>query len=339
MKNHDIERHVKGESQFVDDILVPEGLLYASVSYSKIAHGELLNINIEDAAKIKGVRGIFTARDIPGENQIGGIVHDEELLATDRVEFIGQPIAIVVADSQLIAMEVARKIEIEVKELPVITDPREAFKADQLIVPPRTFNLGNVDECWNQCDYIIEGSAESGGQEHLYLEVQGAFAYPVEGGGVKIVSSTQSPTAVQRVAARILNLPMHKIEVDVLRLGGAFGGKEDQANAWAAMTALASFKLNKPVKLILPRQEDMRMTGKRHPYSSDFKIGLDKKGKIIGYEVKFYQNAGAAADLSPAILERTLFHCTNSYYIPNVKATAISCKTNLPPNTAFRGFG
>jgi len=339
MKNYDIERHVKGESQFVDDILVPEGLLYASVSYSKIAHGELKSINIKDAAKIKGVRGVFTARDIPGENQIGGIVPDEELFAKDKVEFIGQPIAIAVADSNLIAMEAARKIEIETKELPVITEPREAFKANQLIAPPRTFNLGNVDDCWNQCDYVIEGIAESGGQEHLYLEAQGAFAYPVEGGGVKILSSTQSPTVVQRVAARILNLPMHKVEVDVLRLGGAFGGKEDQANAWAAMAALASFKLNKPVKLILPRQEDMRMTGKRHPYSSDFKIGLDKEGKIIGYKVTFYQNAGAAADLSPAILERTLFHCTNSYYIPNVKATAISCKTNLPPNTAFRGFG
>jgi xanthine dehydrogenase large subunit len=339
MKNYDIERHVKGESQFVDDILVPEGLLYASVCYSKIAHGELLNINIKDAEKIKGVSGVFTAGDIPGENQIGGIVPDEELFATDKVEFIGQPIAIVVAESNLISMEAARKIESKVKELPVITDPREAFKANQLIVPPRTFNLGNVDDCWNQCDYIIEGSAESGGQEHLYLEVQGTFAYPVEGGGVKIISSTQSPTAVQRVAARILNLPMHKVEVDVLRLGGAFGGKEDQANAWAGMAALASFKLNKPVKLILPRQDDMRLTGKRHPYSSDFKIGLNKEGKIIGYEVTFYQNAGAAADLSPAIVERTLFHCTNSYYIPNVKATAISCKTHLPPNTAFRGFG
>ena len=146
MNNYDIERHVKGESQFVDDILVPEGLLYASVCYSKIAHGELLNINIKDAGKINGVRGIFTAGDIPGENQIGGIVPDEELFATDRVEFIGQQIAIVVADSNLIAMEAARKIEIEVKELPVITDPREAFKANQLIVPPRTFNMGNVDE-------------------------------------------------------------------------------------------------------------------------------------------------------------------------------------------------
>ena len=339
MKNYDIERHVTGESQFVDDIITPEGLLYASVCYSGKAHGEILNIDLSEAKKISCVKAIFTSKDIPGENQIGGIIPDEVLLAENEVEFIGQPVAIVVADDQLTAKEAASKIAVKYKELPVITDPREAFKAGKLIAPPRTFNLGDPDNSWNSCKYIVEGSVESGGQEHLYLETQGAFAYPVEGGGVKIVSSTQSPTAVQRVTARILNLPMHKVEVDVLRLGGGFGGKEDQASAWAAISPLAAFKLNKPVKLILPRQEDMRMTGKRHPYSSDFKIGLNKEGKIIAYEATFYQNAGAAADLSPAILERTLFHCTNSYYIPNVKATAISCKTNLPPNTAFRGFG
>ena len=194
-------------------------------------------------------------------------------------------------------------------------------------------------QLWKNCDVIVEGTAESGGQEHIYLETQGSFAFPVEGGGIKIISSTQSPTAVQRAAARILELPMNKVEVDVLRLGGGFGGKEDQATAWACMTALAAFKLKRPVKLILGRQEDIRMTGKRHPYSSDFKIGLTKDGKILAYEVQFYQNAGAAADLSTAILDRTLFHCTNSYFIPNVKATAYCCKTNLPPNTAFRGFG
>ena len=339
MKNYDINRHVRGESQFVDDINPPEGLLYASVCYAEKAHGKILKINTYKAEKVKGVKLILTAKDIPGENQIGGIVPDEELLAENKVEFIGQPIAVVVADDQLTAKKAAQLIEIKIKDLPVITDARKAYEAGQLLVPPRTFNLGSVDECWNNCDYIIEGMVESGGQEHLYLETQGSFAYPVEGGGLKIISSTQSPTVVQRVTARILNLPMHKVEVDVLRIGGGFGGKEDQATAWAAITGLAAFKLQKPVKLILARQEDMRVTGKRHPYSSDFKIGLNKKKKIIGYEVTFYQNAGAAADLSPAILERTLFHCTNSYYIPNVKATAYSCKTNLPPNTAFRGFG
>ena len=339
MKNYDINKHVTGESQFVDDLLSIEGMLYASVCYSHIAHGELLKIDTSEALKIKGVKGIFTAKDIPGNNQIGGIVPDEELLASDKVHFQGEPVAIVVADSQSIAREAVRKIKTDIKKLRVIVDPREAYKAGELIVPPRTFKLGDTDKNWKNCDVIVEGSTESGGQEHLYLETQGAFAYPVEGGGVKIISSTQSPTAVQRATARVLNLSMHKVEVDVLRLGGAFGGKEDQATAWGVMAGLAAFKLNKPVKLILPRQEDMRMTGKRHPYSSDFKIGLTNDGRIICYEATFYQNAGAVADLSPAVLERTLFHCTNSYYVPNVKATANSCRTNLPPNTAFRGFG
>ncbi len=339
MKNTDIINHVRGESLFVDDINPPEGILFASVLYSKIAHGKILNVNKNNAKKLDGVKIVLTAEDIPGKNQIGGMIEDEELLASKKVEFIGQPVALVVAEKKSIANKAKSKIKIEYKELPAITDPREAFKKGNLITAPRTFSLGDTNKNWKNCDYIIDGKAESGAQEHLYLETQGAFAFPTESGGIKIISSTQSPTTVQKTASRILDLPMNKIEVDVLRIGGGFGGKEDQANCWAALAALASYKTGKPVKLILNRQEDIRLTGKRHPYSSDFKIGLNKSGKIICYEVTFYQNAGAAADLSPAILERTLFHCTNSYFIPNVKATCISCKTNLPPNTAFRGFG
>ena len=173
----------------------------------------------------------------------------------------------------------------------------------------------------------------------MYIETQGAYAIPLENGAIKLYSSTQGPTAVQRTAARVLGIPMHQIEVDTTRLGGGFGGKEDQATTWGVLCALATHHLKKPVKYSLHRMEDMRMTGKRHPYSSDFKIGLNKDLKIIAYEATFYQNAGAAADLSPAVMERTLFHCTNSYFVPNVKATAYSCRTNLPPNTAFRGFG
>ena len=339
MKNYDSEKHVRGESQFVDDINPPQGILYGYVFYSSVAHGKIKKLNISNALKIAGVKAVLTAKDIPGENQIGGIIQDEELLASEKVHFIGEPIALVVAEDQITAHKGAREIICEFEELPVITDPREAAEKGELIIPPKVFALGDVESAWSKCDVIVEGKTESGGQEHLYLETQGAFAYPVEGGGVKVVSSTQGPTAVQRVTSKILGLPMHKVEVDVLRLGGGFGGKEDQASPWGALSALAAFKLNKPVKLILPRQEDMRMTGKRHPYSSDFKIGLSSDGKILAYEASFYQNAGATADLSTAVLERTLFHATNSYFIPNVKATAYSCRTNLPPNTAFRGFG
>lgn len=339
MKNYDWIQHVRGESLFVDDLTPPEGTLHAAVFSSPIAHGKIINLDLEIAKKLNDVIEIFTAKDIPGENQIGAIIPDEQLLAGGILDFCGQPIAIVVTKDNFSAHQAVKQIKLEFQEYSAVTDAREAFQKGQLIIPPQTFSLGDADSAWKDCDLIVEGTAESGGQEHIYLETQGSFAFPVEGGGIKIISSTQAPTTVQRAAARILNLPMNKVEVDVLRLGGGFGGKEDQATAWACMTALAASKLKRPVKLILGRQEDIRMTGKRHPYSSNFKIGLTKEGKILAYEVQFYQNAGAAADLSTAILDRTLFHCTNSYFIPNVKATAYCCKTNLPPNTAFRGFG
>jgi xanthine dehydrogenase large subunit len=162
---------------------------------------------------------------------------------------------------------------------------------------------------------------------------------PGEKDTLRVISATQSPSVVQRITARVLGLPMSRVAVEVFRLGGAFGGKEDQATPWAVMAAMAARALRRPVKMVLERREDMRLTGKRHPYSSDFRIGLDAAGKILAYEVTFYQNAGAAADLSTSILERTLFHATNSYHIPNVRATGISCRTHLPPFTAFRGFG
>ncbi len=286
-----------------------------------------------------GVVRIITAKDIPGENQIGGIIPDEELLADKQVHFCGMPIALVVADSEENARLATKKIKVEIENLPVITDPREAQSKGELIIPPRTFNLGNVSDAWAKCEHILEGNTETNGQEHLYIETQGAYAVPMENGAIRIYSSTQGPTAVQRTVAGVLNMSMHELEVDTTRLGGGFGGKEDQASAWACLCALATYHLKRPVKYALHRMEDMRMTGKRHPYSSDFKIGLDKDLKIVAYEATFYQNAGAAADLSPAVMERTLFHCTNSYFVPNVKATAYSCRTHLPPNTAFRGFG
>ncbi|MBN2009311.1 molybdopterin-dependent oxidoreductase [candidate division KSB1 bacterium] len=339
MKNKDTILHVQGKSQFIDDQIVPEGTLYAAVVSSSIAHGKILKIDDEEARKINGIVCILTASDVPGQNQIGNIIKDETLLAENDVHYIGQPIAVILATDAFTARKAAKKINIRYEAFPAVFDPREAYKNGSLIAPERTFSCGNIDDAWRKCDVIVEGRVESGGQEHLYLETQGAFAIPMEHGKLKVFSSTQSPTIVQKTIAGILNILMHKIEVDVLRLGGGFGGKEDQATAWACMAALGVWKTGKPVKLVLRRHDDLRMTGKRHPYSSDFKIGLTNDYKIVAYEAMFYQNAGAAADLSTAILERTLFHTTNSYFIPNVKATAASCKTNLPPNTAFRGFG
>ena len=338
-KNIDSTTHVRGASCYLDDIRELNGTLYGALFDSPIAHGTIRSLDLTDAISSPGVVRIFTSRDIPGDNQIGGIVRDEVLLATDTVHFCGMPVAFVVAETEDAARAAVKRIRMETEPLPIVTDPRVARAQGDLIIPPRSFILGDTDQAWANCRHIVEGRADTNGQEHLYIETQGAYSVPLEQGAIRIYSSTQGPTAVQRHCSNVLGLPMHRIEVEVTRLGGGFGGKEDQATPWAILCALATYHLKKPVKYVLHRMDDMRMTGKRHPYSSDFKIGLDKDLKILAYEVTFHQNAGATADLSPAVMERTLFHCTNSYFIPNVRATAFSCRTNLPSNTAFRGFG
>ncbi len=339
MQNIDSYTHTRGESIYLDDIPLVAGTLFVAIYASPVAHGKIRSLDLSAAAAMEGVVRIFTYKDIPGENQIGGIVPDEPLFAEHELHFNGMPVAMVVAESREIADAAVKKIKMEVDPLPVITQPRIAKENGSLIVPPRTFTLGNSAAAFAGCKYIFEGIAETNGQEHLYIETQGAYALPVENNNIRVYSSTQGPTAVQRHMAAVLGIPMHRLEIDVTRLGGGFGGKEDQATPWAIFCALAAYHLKKPVKFCLNRMDDMRMTGKRNPYTSDYKIGLNEDLKIIAYEVSFYQNAGAAADLSPAVLERTLFHSTNSYFIPNVTATAYSCRTNLPPNTAFRGFG
>ncbi|MDQ3798269.1 MAG: molybdopterin-dependent oxidoreductase [Acidobacteriota bacterium] len=339
MKNVDSKSHVRGESIYLDDIPLIQGTLFACVYDSPVAHGVLKKVEIEEAERSEGVVRVILAKDLPGENQIGGILPDEPLLADGEVHFQGMPIAIVLAETEEQARRGAKKIKAEIEPLEIVTDPRVACAKGDLIVPPKHFKLGDAEKAFKNCEHVFTGRADVNGQEHLYIETQGAYTIPTEQGGMRVYSSTQGPTAVQRCVSRVTALPMNLVEVDVTRLGGGFGGKEDQANAWAAICAVGTQLTKRPVKYALHRMEDMRMTGKRHPYSADYKIGLDADLKIVAYEAVFYQNAGAAADLSPPVLERTLFHCTNAYFVPNVTATAYSCRTNLPPNTAFRGFG
>ncbi len=339
MKENDVFFHPRGETLYVDDLGDFSGLLHAAVLVSPLAHGRILELDTAAAALLPGVAGIFSARDIPGENQIGGIIADEPLLADGEVHFAGQPVAVAVAGTPRQARRALESVRLEIEGLPAVLDPRQAAAQGLLIAPPRTIALGDVDRAFAQCPVVVAGRVESGSQEHLYLETQAAVAVPGEKDTLRVISATQSPSGVQRAIARVLGMPMSRVAVEVFRLGGAFGGKEDQATPWAALAALAARALRRPVKLVLERREDMRCTGKRHPYSSDFRIGLDDSGKILAFEVTYYQNAGAAADLSTSILERTLFHATNSYHVPNVRATGYSCRTHLPPFTAFRGFG
>lgn len=339
MRHYDAGLHVRGESLFTDDLPQPEGTLHAAVFASPVAHGRLLSLDFAEAVVQPGVVRVVTAEDVPGENQIGNIIMDEKLLADGRVHYIGDPLALVLAESPLAARRAAAMISAEIEVLKPVFSAREAARRGNLIAPPRTFSRGDVEKTLARCDYLVEGTAETGGQEHLYLETQSALCVPGEWGSLRITSSTQGPTFVQKVAARVLNVPIHMIEVDVLRLGGAFGGKEDQATPWAVMAALGAHLTGRPVKLVLRRRDDMALTGKRHPYTSDFRMGLDDQGKILVWDVEYYQNGGAASDLSTSIMERTLFHCTGSYNVPDVRATGYCCRTNLPPNTAFRGFG
>lgn len=339
IKNLDSYTHVRGESLYVDDVNIRQGTFHAVVFDSPKAHGKIKHIDYSKAEALEGVERIFTYKDVPGQNQIGGIIPDEPLFAENEVHFWGMPIALIVAESEFIARKARELIEIKIEELPVITTAKQAKSKGSFINAPRSFSLGDTEKGFKDCEYIFEGETFSNGQEHLYIESQGAYAEPLENGNIKITSSTQGPTSVQKITAQVLGVAMHKIEVDVTRLGGGFGGKEDQATPWAVMAALATHHLNQSVKLILNRHDDLRMTGKRHPYESTYKIGLSKDLKILAYRAEFLQNSGAAADLSPAIAERTLLHATNSYFVPNVDTRVISCKTNLPPNTAFRGFG
>jgi len=337
--NIDAANHVTGRSIYVDDIPMMEGALFVKVFDSPNAHGIIKSIDFSHAEQMPGIVKIFSYKDVPGENQIGGIIADEPLLADTEVHYQGQPILLVVAENEDAAEEALHLIKIEIESLPVITDPREAFRQGKLLSDSRKFVKGDAAAAFEKCKYIFEGQTKSGGQEHLYLETQGAYAYPTEHNSVKIFSSTQGPTAVQRTVARVLGLGMHRVEVDVARIGGGFGGKEDQASLWGALAAMVAWILKRPAKCVPHRMEDMRITGGRNPYSSDYKIGLDENYNILAYQAVYYQDGGAAADLSPAILERTLFHATNSYNIPHVNVTAHSCKTNTSPNTAFRGFG
>ena len=248
MINIDAKSHVRGESIYLDDIPLLEGTLFACVYDSPIAHGKIKSVDISAAEKCAGVVKIILAKDIVGRNEIGGIIEDEPLLADTEVHFCGMPIAIVIAETDEQARHAAKKITADIEPLEVITDERVAFAKGEIIGQPKKFVLGDSANAFETCEHIFEGQTYTNGQEHLYIETQGAYSIPTEQNGIKIYSSTQGPTAVQRTITKVTGLPMHQIEIDVTRLGGGFGGKEDQANAWASICAVATQLTKKPVK-------------------------------------------------------------------------------------------
>jgi xanthine dehydrogenase large subunit len=331
--------HVTGASKFIGDEIRPTGMQFIKLVFSPYAHAEILSIDISEAEAVKGVAAVLTWKDIPGENQINHIYMDEPLLPETKVNYVGQPVVIVVAKSDKIAEQAAALVKIKYKELKPVLTVEEALAKNLLYIPERKIEQGNVKKAFETAPHTISGIVQTGTQEQFYMESQRCWAIPSEDGEITLYSATQSTSEVQETAAHVLGKKNKDITVDVKRLGGAFGGKERSATLWACLTALAAERTKLPVELKLSRLEDMTATGKRNPFKMHYKVGFDEDGRILAYDVVMDVNGGAYTDLSVAIMERGMLHADNTYYLPDAKIVAHACRTNLPPNTAFRGFG
>ena len=332
-------KHVTGESVFIEDIPVHGQLLFGKIIYSRHSHAIINRIDVSGAKIVSGIKCILTAADIPGENQMGPIFPDEICLASSEVTFIGQAVVLIAAETKRAALEAERLITIDYTPLPAITDIETAIAQNNLIAPERRIVRGDVEEELKKAPYKLRGTLKTGAQEHWYLETQSALAIPGEGSEMKILAASQNPSETQAIVAEVLGLQKNEVEVEVKRIGGGFGGKETQGNHVAAWAALLANATRQPVRIQLFRDDDQIMTGKRHRFLSEYEIGFDDNGLILAYKVELNADAGAATDLSRAILERSMLHADNSYFLPAVSITGRAWKTNLPPNTAFRGFG
>ncbi len=331
--------HVTGQTRFTLDELKPAGLLYMKILFSKYAHAEIVSINTYEAEKVNGIAGVFTAKDIPGENQIGVVMRDEPLLPLNEVSYVGQPVAVVVGETAEACTEAVNAINVVYKPLTPTLTIEDALKKNLVIGDENILQKGDTENAWDMCSNIIEGEVKGGGQEHLYMETQRTRVVPDEDNHFYVYAGTQSPTETQEICARVLNLAAKDITVDIKRLGGAFGGKERNSVIYSSLVALASYKTGRPVEFEMSRHEDIAFTGKRHPFITKYRVGFDDEGKLIAGDFKIYLNGGAFTDLSLAILERAVWHIDNAYHFPNIKVCGKALRTNLPPNTAFRGFG
>lgn len=339
LKHDSAIKHVTGQSVYVNDMDVSPLQLISRVVYSPVAHGLIKSLDISEALKVEGVAAILTAKDIPGANQMGPVIHDEPCLADTEVIFIGQAILLIAAETEEIAIEAERLVRIEFEELDAVLSLREAIEKNLLIAPPRYIMNGNAEDALKKAPFTFDGELETGAQEHWYLETQSALAVPGEGKEMLVYASSQNPAETQAIVAEVLGVPKNEVDVEVRRMGGAFGGKETQANHVAAWAALLANATKRPVKIHLFRDDDQKITGKRHRFLSKYSIGFDETGNILAYKVELNSDAGSSTDLSRAILERAMFHAENAYYIPDISITGKAFKTNLPSNTAFRGFG
>jgi xanthine dehydrogenase large subunit len=339
-KAHESARlHVLGQADYTDDIDEVRGTLHAALGLSSKAHAKILAIDLDGVRASRGVVAVYTAEDIPGTNDCGPIIHDDPILADGLVQYVGQPVFVVVADSHDNARRAAKKGVVTYEELPAILTPQAARKAQSYVLPPMRLARGDAQAAFDKAPHSVKGELHVGGQEQFYLEGQIAYAIPQENDGMQVLCSTQHPSEMQHVVAHALGLHSHHVVVECRRMGGGFGGKESQSALWAAAAAISAKLTGRPVKLRADRDDDMLVTGKRHCFHYEYEVGYDDEGRIVAAKVDMVSRAGYSADLSGPVATRAVCHFDNTYYLSDVDIRAACGKTNTQSNTAFRGFG
>ncbi|UDF04935.1 xanthine dehydrogenase molybdopterin binding subunit [Asticcacaulis sp. AND118] len=338
LKHDSAPLHVAGTALYADDVAEPAGMLHLAFGRSLHAHAKITGMDLSAVRAAPGVVAVFTAADIPGDNNVAPVAKDDKMLATDEVVFMGQPLFLVAATSAKAARLAARLGRIDYEPLSAILTIAEARAANSLIEASQVMARGDM-AALEAAPHRVQGALEIGGQDHFYLEGQISVATPMEQGGVHILCSTQHPSEVQHLVAHLLHVNSADVMVEVRRMGGGFGGKETQASLFAAAAALVAAKTGKPAKYRVDRDEDMQITGKRHDFTADYDVAFDGEGRIKALRLELASRCGCSADLSPAINDRAMFHADNCYFLENVEIVSHRYRTHTVSNTAFRGFG
>ena len=335
------EKHVSGSALYVDDINVSEDMLYAYVGLSEIARGTIKKIDLTHVRSAEGIVDVVLLADVPGETDIGPVYPGDPIMVNsgDAVEFHGQVIFAVAATSQLLARKAARMGIIEYEEKAPSISIQSGLANQEFVLPSHEQVSGVPELAIKNAERQITGQLITGGQEQMYLEGKVSLCVPSEDGGMSVYTSSQNPAEGQKLVAEVLKIPMNKVTVEVRRMGGAFGGKETNANQWACIAALLANKTKRPVKIRLARADDIRVTGKRHHFLSRYEVGFDSNGIIAGLDLELSAGCGMSPDLSGSIVDRAMFHADNAYYLGNARVVGHRVKTNTVSNTAFRGFG
>ena len=331
--------HVRGAAPYVDDIREPTGTLHIGIGMADKAAGTLRSLDLDAVRAAPGVVAVLTAADIPGKNDIAPAFADEPLFADKEILFHGQALFAVVARTRDQARRAARLAQIDIAEAKPAITVDDALETGARVLPDYEFGRGDIEGALAAASHRLEGTLRIGGQEHFYLEGQASLAIPGEGPEMVVHASTQDPTEVQHIVARILAVPDAFVTVETRRMGGGFGGKESQACAWAAIAALGARVTGAPCKVRLDRDDDFVLTGKRHDFRADWRVGYDDFGRIRVYEVVLNARCGCSADLSLGVVDRAMFHASNTYWLETVRIASRRLKTNTVSNTAFRGFG